>query len=99
MCYNYDRKVRSLTSELVENREKLVDCKGNALNLKGELLEQNKAIELVSNDYITKVEELEKWRARPREVLYKEVIKIEEAKTDDCKDIKDLLDHIRATGF
>lgn len=69
---------------------------------KSTLAHQSEAIELQSVDIKTKEDALQKLKAQPAnvryKVIYKDVPKIT-IKSNECDDIKDILDSIKASGL
>lgn len=69
---------------------------------KSTLTHQNEAIELQSVDVKTKEDALQKLKTKPPDVrykvIYKDVPKIE-LKSNECDDIKEILDSIKAGGL
>lgn len=67
--------------------------KNNYNKLKDDLDRHNKELDNIKTDYKNNLEEFEKWKNKPVEIKYKEV------KSNECKDIKLIIDDIRNSSF
>jgi uncharacterized membrane protein YgaE (UPF0421/DUF939 family) len=75
-------------------------CLSNSQTLKGAIDTQNKKIEQYEISLVQKQNELEKWKEQPPQVKYKTIEKIiTKENSNECKDIKNMLDDIRTTSF
>ena len=83
-------KLEKTESEKIELSYKLAQEIRNNLTLKNSIELQNKALKQIEVDYTNKIKEFEN---------YKPQIKYIEVKSDECKDIKLILDDIRNSSF
>lgn len=83
-------KLEKTESEKIELSYKLAQETRNNLTLKNNIELQNKALKQIEVDYNNKIKEFEN---------YKPQIKYIEVKSDECKDIKLILDDIRSSSF
>ena len=84
------KKREKTESEKIELSYKLAQETRNNLTLKNSIELQNKALKQIEVDYNNKIKEFEN---------YKPQIKYIEVKSDECKDIKLILDDIRSSSF
>ena len=88
------------TNSLLEvEKAKLEVEKAKNVNLNASIKNQNEKIENNQIDLDTKLKELEEWKNKPAEIKYKEIIKFKEIKSNECTDIKNIIDSIRTTSF
>ena len=66
----------------------LVICKSNKVNLEDSILKQNKELDNIKVDYDNKIKEYNKKLQTPRVI-------IKEVKSNECEDIKSILDDVR----
>ena len=85
-------------SYLVQGKELAIE-KANSITAKATIESQNNAIESQKVEYSEKLQELEDWKNKPSEVKYKEVIKYKEVKSNECEDIKNIINSMRSTSF
>ena len=83
----------NLQSEIDSLNYKLATEKNNYNQLKDRLENQNKIIDDLKIDYEKNIKEFEDWKNKPVEIKYKEV------KSNECKDIKLIIDDIRNSNF
>ena len=83
----------NLQSEIESLNYKLATEKNNYNQLKDRLENQNKIIDDLKIDYEKNIKEFEDWKNKPVEIKYKEV------KSNECKDIKLIIDDIRNSPF
>ena len=91
-----------LENKVNELESKLVVCNTNRYQLESAVKSQNDKIEQYRVDIEAKKEEYEKLLGKEPEIRYKTVYKSVpniEVKSDECEDIKKLLDSIRNAGF
>jgi hypothetical protein len=95
-------KIERLNVSLAEIETKLVVSETNTYQCKAQVKSQNDAITKLEMDYSKANAEYQKLLNQPPEVrfktVYKEVPSIG-VKSDECKDIKKLLDDIRNAGY
>lgn len=88
-----------LTTDLITKNSLLEVEKTKNINLNASIKNQNEKIENNQIDLDTKLKELEEWKNKPAEIKYKEIIKFKEIKSNECSDIKNIIDIIRTTSF
>lgn len=92
-------KIEKLELDVKNKTAEIAVKDANNISLTSEIKSQNQKIEQIENNYIEKNKEFEIWKNKPTEVKYKEVIKNIEVKSNECKDIKNLINDIRNTSF
>jgi len=91
--------IDDLKKSLMQNQVKLANTKLESTRYKAALDSQNKEIEQL-RAYTTLAEaKLKKWRNRPPDIKYKVIYKTREVKSDECSDIKSVIDGVRAIDF
>lgn len=90
---------KTLTIDLSTKNSLLEVEKTKNVNLNATIKNQNEKIENNQIDLDTKLKELEEWKNKPAEIKYKEIIKFKEIKSNECIDIKNIIDSIRTTSF
>lgn len=88
-----------LTTDLITKNSLLEVEKAKNINLNASIKNQNEKIENNQIDLDTKLKELEEWKNKPAEIKYKEIIKFKEIKSNECTDIKNIINSIRTTSF
>ncbi|KLE02203.1 hypothetical protein [Aliarcobacter butzleri] len=88
-------EVTTLNTSLNTTKSLLEVEKANNISLKASIDSRNIEIEKQKINLSKKMEELEEWKNRPPDIKYKEVIKYKEIKSNECKDIKNIIDSIR----
>lgn len=83
----------NLQNEIDSLNYKLATEKNNYNKLKDDLDKYNKELDDIKSDYKNNLQEFEDWKNKPVEIKYKEV------KTNECKDIKLIIDDIRNSSF
>ena len=86
--YFKDKIIDSLRQDLIKANVEAQQEKANNKVLNSEIQKQNAIIDQNKIDYDLKLREFEKWKQN-RKVIIKEV------KSDECEDIKNILDDIR----
>jgi len=103
--YIYSLKVQisTLSTDLLKSKVALVNEKRQSELYKAILDKQTSEIEALRIDNGTALQKLEEWKSKPKEVkyktLYKTIYKTKVVKSDDCKDIKYMVDSIRSIDF
>lgn len=93
-------KVETLTNDLNKINSLLVVEKANNTTLKASIDSQNIEIEKVSINLDEKMKELEEWKNKPPNIKYKTIEKIiKQGDSNECENIKNMLDDIRNTSF
>ena len=97
--YFIKSELEKVQAEFSEQGKELAIEKANSITAKATIESQNNAIESQKVEYSEKLQELEDWKNQPPEVKYKEVIKYREVKSNECEDIKNIINNIRSTSF
>ena len=100
-AYNYFIKseLEKVQAEYSKQTKELAVEKANNTTLRASIENQNKAVEETKVDLEENLREFEEWKNQPVEVKYKEVIKYKEIKSNECEDIKNIINSIRSTSF
>ena len=90
-----------LHSELESARQEVFALTVSNKAMRGAVEEQNKRIEALKVDKEANEAALEEWRSKKPEVRYKTVTEYIDigAKSDECEDIKNMLDGIKRSSF
>ena len=95
-------KIQGLKADLAEEQTARVVAEANVASLRGAVENQNakiKSIEVDRDKNLTRYEELKKQPEKVRyRVIYEHISKLD-TKSDECEDIKELLDEIRKAGY
>ena len=97
--YFIKSELEKVQAEFSEQGKELAIEKANNTVIKATIESQNNAIESQKVEYSEKLQELEDWKNKPSEVKYKEVIKYKEVKSNECEDIKNIINSMRSTSF
>ncbi len=92
-------KINFLQEKITEIKLDLSNEKANNTTLRSRIKDQNQKIEEYKNNYDSKLREFQEWKDKPAEIKYKEIIKYQEIKSNECKDIKNIINDIRNTSF
>ena len=92
-------KITFLQEKITEIKLDLSNEKANNTTLRSSIKDQNQKIEEHKNNYDSKLREFQEWKDKPAEIKYKEIIKYQEIKSNECKDIKNIINDIRNTSF
>lgn len=92
-------EIANLESKLTQEKSNLALAAANNASLAAAIKNQNEKIELNKIDYEKKVKEFQVWKDKPAEIKYKETIKYKEMKSNECEDIKNIINSIRTTSF
>ena len=100
-AYNHFIKseLEKVQAEYSEQSKELAIEKANNTVIKATIESQNKAIDSQKVELAEKLQELEDWKNQPPEIKYKEVIKYREVKSNECEDIKAVINSMRGTSF
>ena len=100
-AYNYFIKseLEKVQTKYSKQTEELAVEKANNTALRASIENQNKAVEEIKVDLENNLKDFEEWKNKPIETKYKEVIKYKEVKSNECKDIKNIINSIRSTSF
>lgn len=92
-------KINFLQEKITEIKLDLSNEKANNTTLRSSIKDQNQKIEEHKNNYDSKLREFQEWKDKPVEIKYKEIIKYQGIKSNECKDIKNIINDIRDTSF
>ena len=94
------KEVSDLNTSLNTATSLLAVEKANNVTLKAALDFQNTEIEKNKIDLDEKKKELEEWKNKPPDIKYKTIEKIiKQGDSNECENIKNMLDDIRNTSF
>lgn len=94
------KEVSDLNTSLNTATSLLTVEKANNVTLKAALSSQNIEIEKNKIDLDEKKKELEEWKNKPPDIKYKTIEKIiKQGDSNECENIKNMLDDIRNTSF
>ena len=97
--YFIKSELEKVQASYLDQGKELAIEKANSITAKATIESQNNAIESQKVEYSEKLQELEDWKNKPSEVKYKEVIKYKEVKSNECEDIKAVINSMRGTSF
>jgi hypothetical protein len=86
------KQIEGLQDDIMDVKAQYQQERANNAVLKASISEQNMVIEKNKVDMEKRVKEFEAWKKVP---VYKYRTIVKEVKSDECKDIKDMLDSIR----
>ena len=89
----------NLNTKLEKANAALVLEKVNNTTYRSILAKQNSDIENLRIDYENNLKDFENYKKQDFETKYKELEKYKEVKSNECKDIKNLIDHIRTISL
>ncbi|MDX4061731.1 hypothetical protein Q6A90_05055 [Aliarcobacter skirrowii] len=89
----------NLNTKLEKANAALVLEKVNNTTLRSINAKQNSDIEKNRIDYENNLKDFENYKKQDFEVKYKELEKYKEVKSNECKDIKNIINSIRSTSF
>jgi len=92
-------QIRDLKSQLTQNQVELVNYKLENERYKNTLDTQNEQIKKLKTDREKALKKLTKWKALPPKIKYKTIIKIRKVKSNECQDIKKVINAIRNIDF
>lgn len=92
-------EIQLLQNDLAQTKIELSNEKANNITLSSKIKDQNQKIAEQENNYEAKLKEFQEWKNKPVEIKYKEIIKHQEVKSNECKDIKNIINDIRNTSF
>jgi len=97
--HGLNNKIDDLESSLMKNQVKLANTKLESTRYKAALDSQNKEIEQLRAHTTLAEAKLKKWKNRPPDIKYKVIYKTREVKSNECSDIKSVIDGVRAIDF
>ena len=92
-------KVQSLESQVLVLNARVMTKENSLTNCREAVSKQSKDIELLKLNEKLAIEKLKKWKKLPAEIKYKNIIKIREVKSDECKDVENVLDSAKYLDF
>ena len=97
--YFIKSELEKVQASYLDQGKELAIEKANNVTAKATIKSQNDAIENQKVELSEKLQELQEWKNQPPETRYKEVIKYKEVKSNECEDIKNIINSIRSTSF
>ena len=88
-------QINNLQDLLKDNQIELANSKLQSERYKNALDSQNKEIESLKLNEKLSLAKLKKWKSLPPKIKYKTITKIREVKSNDCKDIKNVLNAVK----
>ena len=88
-------QINNLQDLLKDNQIELANSKLQSERYKNALDSQNKEIEALKLNEKLSLAKLKKWKSLPPKIKYKTITKIREVKSDECKDIKNVLNAVK----
>ena len=88
-------QINNLQDLLKDNQIELANSKLQSERYKNALDSQNKEIESLKLNEKLSLAKLKKWKSLPPKIKYKTITKIREVKSDECKDIKNVLNAVK----
>ena len=92
-------EIKSLQKTLVDKEVEISNEKANNTTLRSSIKDQNQKIAEHENNYEAKLKELQEWKNKPAEIKYEKINKYIKVKSNECKDIKTIINDIRTTSF
>jgi len=92
-------QISQLRAELMDTKIALVQQKRQSELYKSSLDRQSDYIESIKVGREKALIDLQKWKNKPAKVKYKVIYKTRDIKSNDCKDIKTLINGVRAIDF
>ena len=101
--YSLKTDIKDLQLQVSQMEITVINKKLEVERLETSIISQNKYIESLEANKTKNLAELEKWKNKPAEVRYKTIYetiyKDKEIKSNECKDIKTMLDNVRSIDF
>ncbi len=91
--------IHDLKKSLMQNQVKLANTRLESTRYKAALDSQNKEIEQLRAHTTLAEAKLKKWKNRPPDIKYKFIYKTREVKSNECSDIKSVIDGVRTIDF
>ena len=88
-------QINNLQDLLKDNQIELANSKLQSERYKNALDSQNKEVEALKLNEKLSLAKLKKWKSLPPKIKYKTITKIREVKSDECKDIKNVLNAVK----
>jgi hypothetical protein len=98
--------ISGLKSQIVRLKN---EAKDNSIELANEKLQStryryaldklNKEVEDARLNESLALKELNKWKSQPPKIKYKTITKIREVRSDDCKELKSVIDTVRSIDY
>jgi hypothetical protein len=93
--HNLKSLIDSLEDKISQMKTTMIYKKLEKERLENTIVSQNKSIELLRASDDEARAKLAKWKQLPPKVRYKVVYRDKEVKSNDCKDIKNVIDAVR----
>ena len=97
--HGLNKNIEALKKSLLQNQVKLANSKLESTRYKAALDSQNKEIEGLKTQKSLAESKLKKWKSKPPGVKYKVIYKVREVKSNDCKDIKNVINSVRHIDY
>lgn len=97
--HDLQEQILTLNSSLKDSYIEVANEKLQSSRYKSSLDSQNKGIELSKVSQAEARDKLRKWRAKPPEVRYITITKIREVKSDECEDIRKVINSVKLIDF
>lgn len=92
-------EVANLKTALLYSEISVTKLEENNRELNKSIFTQNEAIEKMAIDKSKVDAEYASWKAKPAEVKYEVIREIREVESNDCEDIKNVLDSVKSIDF
>ena len=92
-------QIRELRSDLKDSYVELANSKLESSRYKSALDAQSREVELLSVDKQKADKKLAEWKAKPAEIRYNVIYKIRKVKSNECKQIKAVINSIRSINY
>jgi predicted Holliday junction resolvase-like endonuclease len=97
--YMLKKTITELNTSLLESKIELAKEQRQSALYRSTLDNQTKEIESLAVDKSKADKKLAEWRAKPADVRYEVIYKMREVKSDECADIKTVIDNIRNLDY
>ena len=92
-------QIKKLDGRLKDSYIELANEKLQSTRYKAALDAQNKEIEGIRRNERLAKDRLAKWKALPPKIKYKTIVKIRKVKSDDCEEVKRVIDSVRSIDY
>ncbi len=92
-------QISALQTTIKDLHIELANSKLQSLRYKSSLNSQNKEIELLKSNEEISLLKLKKWKNQKPEIRYETIIEIKEVKSNECKDIRNVLTEVRGIKY
>jgi cell division protein FtsL len=97
--YTLKKTIAELNMSILESRVELANEQRQSELFKSALDSQTKEIENLAVDKTKADMKLAEWKAKPDKIKYEVIYKIREVKSDECEDIKNVIDSVRNLDY